>query len=222
MEMFLYVMKFVAIGTVSMTVPMMTIALLYKIKVHKGLISTLFATVAGVFSAYFWFFLEKGAIGGISFFGAVFIEPIAFLLLAQILKEDYYDLIDMFAPGICMMLVVMKIQCYLSGCCGGRVISLSTGLEFVFPSQLAECINAAMLMVIILIISFTKKFRGKLYPLYLIMYGITRFILNFFRQEFASNTDLIPPLGSIWSIVAIIIGFTWLYRFKKSHKNMIT
>jgi prolipoprotein diacylglyceryltransferase len=42
--------------------------------------------------------------------------------------------------------------------------------------------------------------------------------LNFFRQEFVT-TEMFVPFGTIWSIVAIIVGIVWLTVLKKYKNN---
>lgn len=214
--MFGKVMMFVGIGTLAMLLPMAAVAWLRKVKLWKSIPVALYATLAGTLSTYFWFFVENQYIGGISFFGAVFLVPVAFLLAPKLFREDYYPLIDMFAPGICMMLAVMKLQCYTTGCCGGRTLFINAdGVPVVFPSQLAEMGNGLLIMAVLLIMAFGKRFRSKLYPYFMIFYGCTRFVLNFFREEWVTNTRKIPPLGTFWSILAILIGVIWLYILKK-------
>ena len=122
----------------------------------------------------------------------------------------------MFAPGICMMLAVMKVQCFMSGCCAGRELFVNAeGVAVRFPSQLAELANGLILMAVLLIMAFRKKERGTLYPWFMVLYGITRFILNFFRVEYAEHVGFLPPYGTIWSVVSVIIGGIWLYLLSK-------
>ena len=120
------------------------------------------------------------------------------------------------------MLVIMKIQCLMAGCCQGVVLyTTEGGTDVRFPSPIAEMINALILCIILL--CFAKKLsnRGFIYPMYLIMYGGTRFILNIGREEFFL-TDKFLPMGSIWSIVAVILGIIWILALKKSRNKFLS
>lgn len=202
-----------------MLIPTMIQSAWYKIKVPKSILLTLCLTIAGTMGTYIMFFVENGWIGGTSFFGAVFFVPIPFFWVAHLMKLPYGDVMDLCAPAECMMLFVMKIQCQLSGCCAGRILfESSDGVAVRFPSQIAEMINAVFLLTVLMVIAYQKKHRGELYPLYILLYGITRFILNFFRQDFVTTTMIIP-FGTIWSIVAMVLGMVWLIVLRNTRKK---
>lgn len=219
MDRLLELLKYVSVGTVSTLVPMAIIIKMYGLKLIKILPVALFSAIIGTASTHFWFFIENGYFFGISFYGSVFIVPIFFFLGARMFREKASDLLDIITPGMCTMLAVMKVSCLLSGCCGGRDVCMF-GSCFVFPSQIAELVNALVLMLIMLILAATKKYRGKLYPLFMVLYGVTRFVLNIFRRETVNHTGFLPPWGAIWSIVSIIIGIVWLSAIKKNSSKV--
>ena len=168
-------------------------------------------TISGTLGTYLWFFIENHWIGGTSFFGAVFVVPVLFLAVSKLLRIPYGQIMDLCAPAECAMLAIMKIQCLLSGCCEGRVLGiLENGTSIVFPSQIAELINALVILVALLIMSRKKRFGRVLYPWYMIIYGCSRFVLNIFREEWVT-TKMIMPFGNIWSLVAIGVGVAWLF-----------
>lgn len=217
MNDFLKVMLFVLIGTAAMLIPMSLVTWRYRIQLYKGVLVALYAALCGTISTYLWFFVENHFIGGISFFGAVFLMPVAFYFAPRIFREPFGDLMDMFAPGICMMLAVMKVQCLLSGCCRGRELHIGD-MVMQFPSQLAEMVNGLVLMAILLTLAMCRKGKGKLYPLFMILYGCTRFVLQIFREEWVTHTGVLPTYGTIWSVLAVIIGAVWLWKMHKKEK----
>lgn len=87
------------------------------------------------------------------------------------------------------------------------------GDPVLFPSQLVESINGAVLMVILFVMAWIGKQRQKMYGWFMLLYGSTRFILNFFRDD---SSELIAglPNGTVWSLVAIFIGFLWITNRK--------
>lgn len=200
---------YVSIGTVAMMLPILLQGYWYGIKWWKRVLLALSLTVTGTVGTYLLFFIENGWIGGTSFYGAVFFVPCLFVLAAKCLSLDYRWMTDLSAPAECIMLVVMKVQCLIHGCCGGRTICLANGTEFVFPSQTVELINALVIAVILILMSRKEKHRGKLYPWYMVIYGVSRFALNLLRggtKPFALGL----PAGNVWSLVAIITGALWL------------
>ena len=212
-------LMYVSIGSIAVILPIMLVVYWYGIKIWKIFPIIVYAAITGTISTYLWFVIENQRFAGISFFGAVFLIPVAFLCATKLFRESFEDLMDICAVGICMMLAVMKVQCLMSRCCGGRALfQKANGVIVRFPSQIAELANGLILCMILLILAYKFKFRGKLYPIFLILYGITRFILNFFRDVWGTGEI---PYGTIWSILSVIIGIVWLVRIKKDKQKLI-
>lgn len=207
-------MMALAIGTCAMLIVILILMKAYRIKMWKGLPVALILTVTGTISTYIWYFIESARFGAQSYYGAVFLVPLAFIYVAKLLRVPYETLMDFCAPAECVMLAIMKYRCYIDGCCAGKVLlSIAIDGSVIFPSQLAELVNALVLMLVLIIMAFNKKNRGKIYPWYMILYGATRFVLNWFRD---GTTPLLlgMPAGNLWSLAAIMIGLLWLLDYK--------
>lgn len=211
----LKLLVYLSIGTAAMLLPIMIQGKWNNIKPLKRVVIAFILTICGTIGTYILFFIENGWIGGTSFFGAIFFVPILFLPLARLLKIPYGILLDICAPAECIMLTIMKIQCQISGCCGGREVCFM-GKEFIFPSQIAEMINALIIFVILIFLAHRKNNIGKIYPLFMVVYGISRFVLNIFREVWIT-TDMVLPFGNIWSLLAIMVGIIWLIVIKKQN-----
>lgn len=208
---------FLLVGTLAMLVPIQIQGAWYQIKWTKTVPAAVLLTISGTLGTFLLFYIENGEFGGTSFYGAVFFVPILFLAVARLLRVPYPQLMDLCAPAECVMLAIMKVQCYLTGCCGGAAIPVG-GASFVFPSQLAELADALIICVILLLMSRRTGSRGKLYPRYMVLYGVTRFVLNIFRDTpFVSNLGM--PFGNFWSLVSIAIGAVWLIALRVGEKD---
>lgn len=197
-------------GTGAMLILIAVLMISYKEKLWKSVPVSLLLTITGTLGTYIWFFVELSGWGGRSYYGAVFLVPVAFMFVARWMRIPYGDLMDYCAPAECVMLAIMKYQCLVDGCCGGIILRvLEDGSEVLFPSQIVELVNALVVMAILLVIAIKKKYRGKVYAWYLIIYGVLRFILNWFRSD---NLPLLLglPSGNIWSLLAVFIGVLWL------------
>lgn len=202
---------FLGLGTVAMLIPILIISLKYGIKIWKSVLVALALTITGTIGTYIWFFVEASWFGGRSYYGAVFIVPLIFIFFSKIIRIPYGELMDLCAPSECLMLAIMKYQCLVEGCCGGRALYVLEGKDVCFPSQITELVNALLIMVALMLIALIGKgkWRGKIYPWYLIVYGVTRFILNFLRDDL-SPLLLGLPAGNLWSLLSIAIGLLWL------------
>lgn len=205
---------FLLIGTVLMEAVMFFCRRWYAFPVWKTALAAPILTAAGVAGVKILFFIENGNWSGLSFYGAVLLVPVIFILVAKVLRLPYGELMDVCAPSEAAMLIVMKIQCELTGCCGGRFLYLNKAGNLVyFPSRMVELWNAVVIMVVLMFLMRKTKNRGKIYPLFLLIYGVSRFILNWFRNT--SPFIWILPAGNFWSLVAIGIGAVWLAMLKK-------
>ena len=197
-------------GTGAMLVLIVILMAYYKEKLWKSIPVSLLLTITGTLGTYIWFFVELSGWGGRSYYGAVFLVPVAFLFVARWMQIPYGDLMDYCAPAECVMLAIMKYQCLIDGCCSGIVLrTLENGSAVRFPSQIVELINALGVMTVLMLIALKKKYRGKVYAWYLIIYGVLRFVLNWFRDD---NLPLLLglPAGNLWSLMAIFFGLMWL------------
>jgi len=212
-------MAFLSIGTAAMLLPMVPMARQYRIAGWKTLLSAILLTITGTIGTYIWFVVENGYFAGRSFYGAVFLVPPVFFLLAKLLRVNSGELIDLCAPAECVMLTIMKYQCMKDGCCGGKVLCMTAeGMEVIFPSQIAEAAAALLIAVILIFMARNPKNRGTLFPWYMVIYGASRFVLNLFRAEEAVFL-LGMTAGNIWSILSVILGLIWLLLHKKMQKT---
>ena len=208
---------FLIIGMVVMFFVMWAGGRVYGFKVWKIAIAAVLLTVIGTLGVYLMGLVEIGEWRGArSFYGAHFLVPILMFPVAKLLRQPYGKTLDMCAPAGCVMLALLKVKCLMDGCCGGRIMTVF-GKTFRFPSQIVECIAALVLMAVLLILIYRRKFANLIYPSYMILYGVVRFILNCFRET--TPWFWIIPSGHLWSIVSVIIGviaFILIWKKQKS------
>lgn len=212
---------FLALGTILMALIGLKYRGYYGISRNKSMIGSVLLVISGVIGAYTMAFIENRSWGGQSFYGAPFLIPFMFIIVSFILKVDYVKLMDINAPQQCMMLCVLKLHCLYEGCCGGKQLCTLNEYDIYFPSQILESINVFLIMLILLYLVRKNTFNGKIYPIYLILYGITRFILNFGRKGL---TPIMLGLsyGHIWSIISILAGIAiYLYLSNKDTMQKI-
>lgn len=148
--------------------------------------------------------------------GALALFPLL-LLLKRNRKVTVYERLCDLAPAIPAGHCLGRLGCFLGGCCFGKPTEGSWGIVFpqgsmpyefyggevaIHPTQLYE---AAYLLVLFIVLAvFTKRTS---FPLYLILYGVGRFIIEFFRADDRGSLfgfELSP--AQIISIILIVIG----------------
>ena len=169
-----------------------------------------------------------GLIGGvISFVGIYFLYV---YVINPRLKEKSFFKADM-NKGIWYLLRIApisitiahgfgRIGCLFAGCCHGKVSdewygiwNAEVGAKTV-PIPLYEAIFLFVLSALMIILLFRLDFKYNM-TLYLISYGIWRFVIEYFRADYRG--DFIPGLSpsQFWSIVMVIGGIAifFLYRY---------
>ena len=181
---------------------------------------SLLNTILGVLSVKIFAFLE-GVPGGMSLFGGVFFMPIYYLIGAKLMKRKLADVFDVFA--VCTIITVMfaRVNCLLSGCCGGTLIPGLNGLRW--PTQWIEIIFYLVLIAFFWKKVGKEKYTGMIYPMYLLFYGCIRFVLEFVRQK--DGTSMVH-LSHAWAVVSILVGGAilgelWSRKMKKHERRRI-
>lgn len=179
-----------------------------QIKLPETIIITVIFAFFGVFSVVLFGFAESGfnpkRLGSISLFGGIFFMPIAFYLYSLIRKKNVKLVFDVFTPIVVIALTLSRINCLHAGCCYGIEVG-SSGIRV--PTREIELFFQAIFLIFVIPLILNNKYRGHIYPTYMIGYGVTRFITEWFR-----DTETTMPLhfGHIWSLVAIVIGAAFI------------
>lgn len=115
-----------------------------------------------------------------------------------------------------------RIGCFFAGCCGGVETDAWFGIQFpgethkVVPTQLFEAIFLFLISIAMIVLYFRFDFKYNM-TVYLMGYGLWRFIIEFFRGDVQERGQFIPGLSpsQFWSILMFIGGiiFFYLYRY---------
>ena len=212
---------FVSLGTALMILVMLFCGKYYGMKLWKRIVTAVVFTFAGVLSVMIMAFIEKGHWGSRSFFGAVFFAPVFMAIYALLIREKISSVLDICAPSEAAMLILMKIKCSIDGCCYGFLIGMDNkGLEVRFPSQIVEGVTALIICLALVWMIRKGNHRGLIYIMYMIIYGCTRFILNWFRAT--KPFIWVLPAGNFWALISFIVGLLLLYFVKHRRPNMTT
>ena len=121
-----------------------------------------------------------------------------------------------------------RIGCFMAGCCHGIETDSILGVRFpglehnVYPTQLFEAIFLFLLSSILFYLAYKHKFKYT-FTIYLISYGIFRFLIEFIRgDDRGAFLGILSP-SQVISIICILIGIGIMIYFilasKKSNKE---
>ena len=168
--------------------------------------------------------------GGMSFHGGMIGAALVAYYLARKHKLDVLNMLDLIAVPAGLATVLSRIANFINRELYGRVIESAQwewlGVDFGdgmlrFPSQLFQSAGAVLLFLILLFIFSQKPKKGVLTFSYLILYGVIRFILEFWREPDAQIGFLFKffTLGQLLSLAMAAVGlggFVWLKTKRNS------
>ena len=211
---------FLLLGTFLMMAVMLCADRWVHLPVRIVLAASVILTLAGVAGAKLMARIEMGVWGGTSFFGAVFFAPVLMMCVAFLFRVRVPDLLDLCAPSECVMLALLKVNCYLNGCCFGKVIGISREGEIIrFPSQIVESVTGLVLMAVLLMMIRQGRWRGRIYCWYLVLYGTVRFALNLMRETEPFLFGM--SAGNFWSLVSAAAGGLLLVLLRDTGKSNV-
>jgi phosphatidylglycerol---prolipoprotein diacylglyceryl transferase len=150
-------------------------------------------------------FLRSGGVWYGGFLGGL----AAGLLLMRRYKLPFWKTTDAFAPAVALGQAVGRQGCFAAGCCWGEPTTLPWGVEFteaahritgvpvgvhLHPTQLYESAAALLIFLFLVWLHRRKRFDGQVLTAYAVLYGATRFTIEFFRDD---------PRGDIFGLTTL-------------------
>jgi len=168
--------------------------------------------------------------GGV-FYGGLIVAVIVALWYIRRVGLPLWTTCDVFAPGIALGHVVGRFGCLFAGCCYGKPTTRPWGITFtdpfaaanvgtplgvaLHPTQLYEA-GAELLILIVLLVTERKgrPFPGRTFWLYMLLYAISRFIIEFYRGDERGTVGMFSTSQFISIVLAplAIIMLVYLSR----------
>jgi phosphatidylglycerol:prolipoprotein diacylglycerol transferase len=137
--------------------------------------------------------------GGV-FYGGLILAVAVSLWYIRRVGLPLWTTTDVFAPGIALGHVIGRFGCLFAGCCFGRPTAMPWGVTFsdvfaasnvgtplgvaLHPTQLYEAgAEFLILMALLVMERRSRGFPGRTFWLYMLLYAISRFIIEFFRGD---------------------------------------
>lgn len=162
--------------------------------------------------------------GGLVFYGGVIGGALAVIVYLKLIKkEPIRDYAAIIVPTIPLAHAVGRVGCFLAGCCYGKCMDTAISVIYrnpiggapvgtpVFPVQLVEsACNIVVFIVLMLYVGKNFK-RGSVLFLYMILYGIERFGLEYYRFDEIRGIFLGLSTSQWISIAMVVIGAIGLF-----------
>lgn len=137
--------------------------------------------------------------GGVFYGGLIAAVLVAFWYMRRH-RMPLWETCDIFAPGIALGHAIGRFGCLAAGCCYGHPTDVPWAITFtnpaaaanvgtplgvpLHPTQIYE--SGTELLILFVLLATEKKgrpFQGRTFWSYMLLYGISRFIIEFFRGD---------------------------------------
>ncbi len=167
---------------------------------------------------------------GFVVYGGIITGVLIALVYCHIKKLKFMEYFDIILPELAIAQGFGRIGCFLAGCCYGRETDSALGVVFpegglapagvkLIPTQIISAAGdfaiATVLIMFAASLKRTKKGKtGDVGCLYLILYGIGRFIIEFFRNDYRGEVGVLSTSQfiSIFIVAAGIIVYVVNHR----------
>jgi phosphatidylglycerol:prolipoprotein diacylglycerol transferase len=137
--------------------------------------------------------------GGVFYGGLIAAVAVAIWLVRRY-GLSLWTTADLFAPGIALGHVIGRFGCLLAGCCYGRptdvpwavtftdpVAAANVGTPLGVPLHPTQVYDAGAELIILIVLLATERrgkvFAGRTFWLYILLYGVSRFIVELYRGD---------------------------------------
>ncbi|MGH9372621.1 MAG: prolipoprotein diacylglyceryl transferase [Vicinamibacterales bacterium] len=165
--------------------------------------------------------------GGV-FYGGLIVAVLVAMGYMWRHRMPIWSVTDVFAPGIALGHVIGRMGCFFAGCCFGRPTTVPWAVTFhseyaaqnvgtpnnvpLHPTQLYEAGAELVILGILLLLERRgRHYPGRTFWGYLLFYGISRFIIEFYRGDsrgmvgMFSTSQFVSLLIVPLSIVMLIV-----------------
>ena len=160
-----------------------------------------------------------GIIGGI----------VASFIYCRFKKADFMEYFDMVMPEVSMAQGFGRIGCFCAGCCYGRETDAWYGITFahsnfapngvsLIPTQLISSAGDFLIFALLLLYARKERETGRVGALYMILYGIGRFLVEFLRNDYRGSVGVLST-SQLISILIVAAGVCMYALFPRLAKR---
>jgi phosphatidylglycerol:prolipoprotein diacylglycerol transferase len=153
---------------------------------------------------------------GFVFYGGFIVASLAGVVYARRKRLPVARLADIFAPSVALGHAFGRLGCFFNGCCFGRACTLPWAVRFppphvmadipVHPTELYEVFGNLAIFAGLSMFYRHKRFDGQIWWWYVLSYGVLRFLVDFFRGDYATHYFGVLTIGHLIAITMIVVA----------------
>lgn len=172
---------------------------------------------------------------GFVFYGSFLFAIPTMLWFFRKHKLPTYAMLDIMAITTCLVHMMGRIGCFLAGCCHGKVTDSWFSVVYtdaacsaqplntpLYPTQLMEAFYIFLVMLVLFYLRSRRAFYGQLFLLYLILYGIGRFLLEYWRGDEARGYVIQDYVSNAQTVALCIVLVVMVIYRRLSQRNKVS
>jgi len=162
---------------------------------------------------------------GFVFYGGFIAAAITAVAYTTAKKLPFFRVADVFAPSIALGHAFGRLGCFFNGCCYGKPCSLPWAVTFppphimagipVHPTEIYEVLGNLAIFAGLSAVYRHKRADGQIWWLYVLSYGLLRFVVEFFRGDYVTHYFGVLTLGQLVAMVMIAVAAVALARLPR-------
>lgn len=167
---------------------------------------------------------------GFVVYGGIILGVLAGLSWCRIRKLPFGEYFDVVMPSVAIAQGFGRLGCFLAGCCYGRETDSCIGIAFtnsdyapnhvkMIPTQLISAAGMFVIAFVLMRYAKNRKHPGTVGFLYMILYSIGRFGVEFLRNDYRGEIGILSTSQFI-SIFMVLIGFGGFWYLVKSKATL--
>lgn len=164
---------------------------------------------------------------GFVFYGGLIGGLVMIIIYSRVYKIPTWPLFDSLLPSIPLIHALGRVGCFFTGCCYGIPMDKPWGMLFnnslvaphnipLFPVQLLEAGLNGIVFIVLFLLGRKSRKPGWLLGLYLSIYAVERFFLEYLRYDFIERGMIGPFSTSQWiSVIMLPIGILLMILSEK-------
>lgn len=153
-------------------------------------------------------------------------------IYCRIKKLDFVAYFDLMLPSVALAQGFGRIGCFLAGCCYGKETDSVFGIVFknsnfapngvrLIPTQLISSAGMFAVAAVLFLYARRERRRGRVGALYMILYSIGRFFVEFLRNDYRGEVGPLSTSQFI-SLFILVAGVLIFAGKKKPEKEQET
>lgn len=148
-------------------------------------------------------------------------------IYTKVKKVSFLEYFDVVMPSVALAQGFGRLGCFFAGCCYGRETDAWYGITFthsdfapngvkLIPTQLISSAGDFLFALLLVLYARRKPEKGRVGALYLVLYGVGRFVIEFLRNDYRGSVGIFSTSQFI-SIGIVAAGVLLYILLPKLH-----